>query len=786
MFTVLACITLEHDLRLVFLAAMVCVVGAAITVRLLIRAQEEAASARTWPCLAGVSFGAAIWSTHFIAMLAFQPGMGLDYAIAPTLLSLLLAITVSTAAFVAFDLFKFPGAAALSGALVGLGVAGMHYLGMHALDGAGLLSWSADFVAASIFLGAAFGAVAMIYVARRKHLIATLLFVAAICALHFTGMAGVTIQPLAPGAEATSIVATTMFAAAAACGAMLIVGTGLLAFYIDQRASAQAGKRLKNLADAAIEGLLLVEGGLIIDWNKSFELLSGYDRLSGDQLAVSDVIKELALGDRARVQARHVLICADGHAIPIDVLTSSASPRDQIIAVRDLRDKLASEARIHFLAHYDALTGLPNRVAFLEHLDAALATEQTSSGELAVMAIDLDRFKEVNDVFGHGMGDRVLSLVADRMNAVLSKDEFLARVGGDEFVAVQVGGRQPEAATDFCDRLVQAATAPMEIDGNVIQLGVSIGISLHPKDGQTSSDLMANADLAMYRAKEAISSGGCFFSSEMDDCVRLRRSLARDLREAIDRGQLELFYQVQTSLTTSAVVGYEVLLRWNHPERGFIPPAQFIPIAEETGLIIQIGEWVIEAACRDAASWPEPYRVAVNVSGVQFSQGDLPTVVHAALFKSGLAPSRLELEITETVLISDLDRALAILRRLKGLGVSIAMDDFGTGYSSLSTLKAFPFDKIKIDRSFIEQVESQPQARSIIRAILALGRSLEIPVLAEGVETSGHLAFLRDEGCDEAQGYLLGLPGPLVDIPALNANEGAAMRRNAPRATASS
>lgn len=226
---------------------------------------------------------------------------------------------------------------------------------------------------------------------------------------------------------------------------------------------------------------------------------------------------------------------------------------------------------------------------------------------------------------------------------------------------------------------------------------------------------------------------------------------------------------MQTSLLTSAVVGYEVLLRWRHPERGLIPPTQFIPIAEETGLIIQIGEWVIQSACDAAAQWPEPYRVAVNVSGVQFSQGDLPGTVHAALLRSGLSPSRLELEITETVLISDLERALSILRRLKALGVSIAMDDFGTGYSSLSTLRAFPFDKIKIDRSFIEQVENQPQARSIVRAILALGRSLEIPVLAEGVETSGHLQFLRDEGCDEAQGYLLGRPGPSLSLPGLQA-----------------
>lgn len=782
MITVLTCITTEHDLRLVLLAALVCAIGTYITVRLLLRAQDETASTSIWPYLAGVAFGASIWSTHFIAMLAFSPSEGLSYAIAPTALSLVIAIAISIAGFVCAGMSRFRGGAALSGALVGLGVAGMHYLGMHALAGDGFLQWDYRFVVASILLGSGFGAIAMVLVTRRHTIAGTIAFVAAICAHHFTGMAGVHVGLLAPAADSTRIIETTLLATAVAAGSMMIVGTGLLAYLIDRRASLEGTSRLKALADAAIEGLLVIDNGRATHWNRSFEELSGYRRKAGFTLPVDEIIRETTAVDQGRIGARHVLVGTDGRVIPIEVLTSSAAAGQQILAVRDLRDKIASDARIHFLAHYDALTGLPNRVAFIEHLDAVIRRATARHDEFAVLALDLDRFKEVNDVFGHGMGDLVLTEVASRMRDVLRDGEFLARVGGDEFVAVKLGATQPTAALEFCDRLIQAATAKVEVEDSVIQLGMSIGVSLFPKDGLTSSDLMANADLAMYRAKDAVTSGACFFSAEMDEQVRLRRSLAHDLREAIGRGELELHYQVQTMLSTASVVGYEVLLRWNHPERGHIPPSVFIPIAEETGLILPIGEWVLHKACADAAAWPEPYRLAVNVSGVQFSQGDLPGTVHSALLRSGLSPQRLELEITETVLISDLDRALAVLRRLKAFGVSIAMDDFGTGYSSLSTLKAFPFDKIKIDRSFIEQVETQPQARSIVRAILALGRSLDIPVLAEGVETSGHLEFLREEGCDEAQGYYLGRPKPLADLSALRTGTAPAQKPRSARA----
>jgi EAL domain-containing protein (putative c-di-GMP-specific phosphodiesterase class I) len=305
------------------------------------------------------------------------------------------------------------------------------------------------------------------------------------------------------------------------------------------------------------------------------------------------------------------------------------------------------------------------------------------------------------------------------------------------------------------------------IEGHKIPVGASFGIALYPQDGASQIELMGNADFAMYRAKKMVGKKICFFEPEMDVKVRHRRALGLELRQALAEGQLSLNYQAQTRISTAEVLGYEALLRWTHPIRGNISPADFIPIAEETGLIVPIGEWVLREACAAAAKWRRPYRIAVNISPVQIAHCDLPAILREILMESGLAPLRLELEITETTLINDMARTLHVLRQIKSMGITVAMDDFGTGYSSLSTLQAFPFDKIKIDRSFVDRLPSNEQAVSIMRAILALGRSLNIPVLAEGIETAEHLRFLREEGCEEGQGFLLGRPNVPENIPQL-------------------
>jgi diguanylate cyclase (GGDEF)-like protein len=386
---------------------------------------------------------------------------------------------------------------------------------------------------------------------------------------------------------------------------------------------------------------------------------------------------------------------------------------------------------------------------------------------VAILCIDLDRFKEINDIFGHETGDRALIAVTKLFAAALQPAEYLARFGGDEFFAIQVAGPQPEGAIGLAERLHAELAAPILIDGHKIHVGASFGIALHPQDGASGIELMGNADFAMYRAKKMVGKKISFFEPAMDARMRNRRAIGLELREALAAGQLSLHYQVQTRISTDEILGYEALLRWHHPIRGNISPVDFIPIAEETGLIVPIGEWVLRQACATAAKWPRPYRIAVNISPIQIAHSDLPAILHEALIETGLAPSRLELEITEMTLINDMTRTLHVLRQIKAMGVTVAMDDFGTGYSSLSTLQAFPFDKIKIDRSFVDRLPSNAQAVSIMRAILALGRSLNIPVLAEGIETAEHLRFLREEGCDEGQGYFWGKPSAPEKIPQL-------------------
>jgi diguanylate cyclase (GGDEF)-like protein len=420
--------------------------------------------------------------------------------------------------------------------------------------------------------------------------------------------------------------------------------------------------------------------------------------------------------------------------------------------------------RLQHLALNDALTGLPNRVSFNNHLNQDIARARASERKVAVIGIDLDRFKEINDLRGHEAGDQALRIISQRLKGLLQDGEFAARIGGDEFAATKYY-REHSELLDFVARLENALFLQIQIEDFETVTGASIGVSIYPQDGETQERLTCNADLAMYRAKADVGRAICFYEPTMDETSRERRSLAQDLRQAIERNQLELYYQVQATVATGSVCGYEVLLRWKHPHRGMVSPVEFIPLAEETGSILAIGDWVLETACRQAASWVEPHKIAVNISPVQLAHLDLAHRVHEILLQTGLAANRLELEITESAIIADKERTLHQLRRIRALGVTVAIDDFGTGYSSLDTLRSFPFDKIKLDRAFMNEIERSPQATAIVRAVLALGKSLNIPILAEGVETSDQFSILRREGCDEAQGYLLGRPSPILAAP---------------------
>jgi diguanylate cyclase (GGDEF)-like protein/PAS domain S-box-containing protein len=443
-----------------------------------------------------------------------------------------------------------------------------------------------------------------------------------------------------------------------------------------------------------------------------------------------------------------------------------------LVAVVDITERRKAEARIAHMAHHDGLTNLPNRDYYQDRLRQVLDRGKPGSKRVAVLCVDLDLFKNVNDSFGHPVGDRLLKVVAERLKSEVRGDNLVARLGGDEFAIVLASDVSPNEVSDFADRLIAALSVRYDLDGLEVVVGASIGIALSPGDGVTTEELMRNADMALYRAKSDGGGVHRFFEREMDRQAQKRRDMERDLRRAFANGEFELHYQPLVDIAANRISGFESLLRWRNPDKGMISPAEFIPVAEDIGLIVQLGEWVLREACSEAMNWPKDVKVAVNLSPVQFRSRHLVQVVISALAHSGLSPRRLELEITESVFLAETEANLAILHQLRELGVSISMDDFGTGYSSLSYLRSFPFDKIKIDRSFVKDLAERDDCVAIVRAISGLGRSLNITTTAEGVETTDQLDWLRAEGCNEVQGFLFSAARPAAEIAALLAGFG--------------
>jgi diguanylate cyclase (GGDEF)-like protein len=434
-----------------------------------------------------------------------------------------------------------------------------------------------------------------------------------------------------------------------------------------------------------------------------------------------------------------------------------------VATFEDSTERILAEQRIRYLAHYDALTDLPNRMAFYERMEAIL-THLRRFESMAVLSLDLDHFKNVNDTLGHPVGDLLLKAAAERMRSCVRDEDIVARLGGDEFAIVRVSSAAPEDITALATRLIEVVGAPYDLDDRQVVVGVSVGIAIAPADGGTPDIVMKNTDLALYRAKANGGGGYCFFEVAMDARMQARRALELDLRKAVAKGEFEVYYQPVVDVKTGQVSSCEALIRWRHPERGMIPPAEFIRIAEETGLIVPIGEWVLRQACAEAVRWPEHVSIAVNLSPAQFkSRNLLPTVI-SALAASGLPAGRLELEITETVLLQDNEGAFEILYKLRDLGITIGMDDFGTGYSSLGYLRSFPFDRIKIDQTFIRDLPTEEYSVAIVRAVVGLGSSLGMTTIAEGVETKEQLASLAAEGCNEFQGFLFSAAQPAAEV----------------------
>jgi len=450
------------------------------------------------------------------------------------------------------------------------------------------------------------------------------------------------------------------------------------------------------------------------------------------------------------------------HTLHVEI--RSVAAEGWVATLEDVSARKASEARAGELARLDPLTGLPNRLLLRERLAEALARLQRTGEACALLLIDLDRFKPVNDTLGHPIGDALLAKVADRLRSIVKPADTAARIGGDEFIILQTGIQEAADTQALARRIVDLIGRTYMVEGHLLTIGASVGVALAPADGVMADKLLKNADLALYRAKLDGRGTYRFFEPEMDARMQARRRLELDMRQALARREFQLHYQPQLQLDDDRLIGCEALIRWKHPEHGMISPLDFIPLAEEIGLIVPIGEWVIRQACRDAMTWPTGMSVAVNVSPAQFKSDRLVETIISALASSGLSAKRLEVEITEGVLLQESEKTLQTLHRLRELGVRVSMDDFGTGYSSLSYLRSFPFDKIKIDRSFVKDLSGKPDGDAIIRAIAGLGKSLGMTTVAEGVETPEQMQRIRDEGCTDVQGYLISRPIPADEL----------------------
>jgi diguanylate cyclase (GGDEF)-like protein/PAS domain S-box-containing protein len=490
----------------------------------------------------------------------------------------------------------------------------------------------------------------------------------------------------------------------------------------------------------------------------------GYSRAEFEKLTIRSVqafdSEPPWKGDRSsdeRTARTWKHVRADGTLIDLAIYSRQLVYGDQpavLLALMDITERKRAEARLAFMAQHDGLTGLPNRNLLRQHMDEILLHTRRSAEKVAVLVLGLDNFKAVNDTLGHGISDELLRGVAKRLRSTLREEDTLARLNSDEFAIVQSGLTRPEDAVLLARRLLEAIGDPYLIEAQSVAIGASIGIAMAPGDGDESEKLLKSADLALSRAKKDSRGTFSFFEAGMDARAQRRRKIEIDLRDAIQNDLLRPYYQPLVDLSTGRITGFEALVRWPHPERGMISPAEFIPVAEETGLINAVGALMLRRACMDAALWPDDVRVAVNLSPLQFRTGNLLSMVMDALKQSGLPARRLELEITETLLLEKSSEVLATLHALRALGARISMDDFGTGYSSLSYLRSFPFDKIKIDQSFVRDLAANRDAQAIVRSIISLGVGLGVTITAEGVETEAELSCLRAEGCHEGQGFL--------------------------------
>jgi len=760
-------------------AVILCALSAGLMMHLLHRVEGRSGGRGPWLCSTALAAGLGVWTTHFLAMLGYRTDLVLGYDFATTLASAAVAVLVVGVPFALSGLPERRAIRALLGAVSGAGIGVMHLVGMAALEGCTQAQSPAVNALACLVGAACMGLLRGLPRLRYPYdtLVACPLIVSAVCGVHFTALVGTVIEGRSVGGGLPNVqVALSVLTSA---GAALLMAGAFLALAATRRFEEREAAHLRVLATALqsmSNGLLkIASDGTIQLYNARLCALIGVapEAVSvGMRLERFLAVAGAANGwDDARVDrvvqnhwiwmAKDTETRVEHHFDSGRILSIVCQPVTDgaILTYDDVTRVMRAQEEISHLASHDPLTGLANRHALGERMLA----EHRDHGAPTLLLVDLDRFKSVNDTFGHGVGDRLLVAVATRLRGLVEAGT-VARLGGDELAILTRG--DAAAGMALAERIVAAIEIPLVLDGITIVVGCSVGVC-GGADGTGPEDLMQRAEIALYEAKRRGRGQAVCYQPGMVEAIAARGHLENDLHQAVALRQFHLVYQPILSLANDRVVSFETLIRWTHPQRGVIPPDRFIPLAEESGLIVAIGKWVLEQACREAAGWPAEQHLAVNVSAVQLRSPLLLAHVSDALAQSGLAPQRLELELTETALVGDERQIAHTLAALRGRGIRIAMDDFGTGYSSLAHLRDLPLDRIKIDRSFVAAALHDRQSLAVVKAVAQIGRDLEIPTVAEGVETREQLDFLREIGCDAVQGYFIGRPAfpPRVDFP---------------------
>ena len=779
---------------------------AALEVSGRVRTAAAATARLNWLAVGGLGLGGGIWAMHFIGMLAFSLPCGVRYDPQTTLVSMIPGVLASIVALLVISRKELHwDELAIGGVLLGGGIGAMHYGGMAAMRMDALLRYDPGLFVFSIFIAVVLAVVALVirFPLRAVNdrlqpwvpLLSAVVMGAAITGMHYTAMAAAyfvrtgTPAPSAAGLDPTFLAIVVVIVSGLLLG--LVLASTVAVRYLDiaerLRGANEELRQAASVFDHTAEGIMVTDAGAhILTVNRAFTGITGYE--ADEVLGRTPKVLSSGRHDAAFYGALRATLETSGHwqgeiwnrrkggetypaLLTVNAIHDECGALQRYVGIfRDITVIKRTQSELERMAHYDPLTGLPNRLLLTERLDHALDRARRNGGELAVMLLDLDGFKTVNDSLGHPAGDLLLQTVATRLSAALRAEDTVARLGGDEFAVILEDIKQGGDAAGVARKLLACLADPIDLDGHSALVTGSLGIALCPQDGGDTTALLRAADTAMYESKLGGRNSFHFHHSDMALAVRRRLDLEQGLRRALERDEFEVWYQPQVDLVSGRLVGAEALLRWRDPQAGLVSPTDFIPLAEETGLIVPIGELVLDTACADARRWRDEWgwqgKVSINVAGPQLERGDFHFGVLRALGRHALAAEQLELEITETFIMHNAQNALEVVGKLRTLGVTTAIDDFGTGYSSLAYLKHLPIDRLKIDRGFVRDLPGDRDDAAIVAAVIALGASLDFTVIAEGVETEAQRDFLIRAGCDQGQGYLFGRPLPVAEFEA--------------------